>query len=112
MTRGRRGLLGLHRKALSSSPPRRLIPAHLFVTQGDHRVDTHCPTGGNPGGKKRYREQNQQSRTKKEWIVSVNLKEERLQETRAKPGSQQTKCCSSNRPTDHVQEDHGQDIPG
>ena len=44
--------------------------------------------------------------------MSANLKEERLQETRAEPGSQQTKCCSSNRPADHVQEDHGQDIPG
>src|SRR5437762_12006594 len=33
MTRGRCGSLCLHRKALSSSPPRRFIPAFLFHAQ-------------------------------------------------------------------------------
>jgi hypothetical protein len=45
MTQGRCGSLSLHRKALSSSPPRRLIPAHLFVAQGDDGVGVDRATG-------------------------------------------------------------------
>src|SRR6266480_1234505 len=40
MTRGRCGSLDLHRTAVSSAPPRRFIPAPLFVSQSDQGIDT------------------------------------------------------------------------
>jgi hypothetical protein len=33
------GSLRLHRTALSSAPPRRFIPAHLFIAQSDQGID-------------------------------------------------------------------------
>src|SRR5215469_16407771 len=52
MTRGRCGSLRLHRKALSSSPPRRFIPAFSFVAQGYEWVDPRCAARGYPTSKK------------------------------------------------------------
>ena len=46
--------LGLHRTALSSAPPRRFIPAHLLVAQGDHRIDTHRTPSGKVAREQRH----------------------------------------------------------
>ena len=43
--------------------------------------------------------------------MRANFKEKRLQETRAKPSSQQAKRRTCNGPAHHVQKNHGQDIP-
>ncbi len=51
MTRGRCGSLGLHRTALASAPPRRFIPAHLFVPQCHDRIDLRRPARRNVAGK-------------------------------------------------------------
>jgi hypothetical protein len=50
MTQGRCGSLGLHRNALSSSPPRRLIPAHLFVAQSREGINAGGAERGDATG--------------------------------------------------------------
>jgi hypothetical protein len=54
MTRGRCGSLSLHRTALASAPPRRLIPAHLLAPQRHHGVYLRRAACRDVTGKQRY----------------------------------------------------------
>ena len=72
MTRGRCGSLSLHRTALSSAPPRRFIPAHLFIPQRHHGIDLGRPAGGEIASEQSRPGQEQRSNDKGQRVGGAN----------------------------------------
>ena len=68
MTRGRCGSLRLRRTALPSAPPRRFIPAHLLVAQGDYRIHLRGTAGRDVTCQKRHAYENDRHDGKRDRI--------------------------------------------
>src|SRR5215467_4116534 len=95
MTRGRCGSLSLHRKALSSSPPRRFIPAFLFISKSNHGVDTHRPPRRDVASEKRDEGQQYRGGHIGQWIAGGHAKEQIANKPRQRGSRENSRKRSS-----------------
>src|SRR6266850_917445 len=77
-----------------------------LVAQGHDGVHAHGPPCGNPGRKEAHPEKNQEREAEKKRVMSVHLEQQRLEEARAEPRSQETQGRAANRPTGDIGENH------
>jgi len=74
--------LGLHRTTASSAPPRRFIPAHLFIAQRNRWVYFSGPPGRKVTSQQRSPNQEQCHSAEGQWIGGGDAKEKGLDSTR------------------------------
>src|SRR6516162_966620 len=109
MTRGRCDSLGLHRTALASAPPRRFIPAPLFVSQSDHWIYLRRAARGDVAGQhcnQRKRCGNDQVRER----IGSTDSDKIADDVSSRESSCQADGQARTNDDDSLSQDHSQDI--